>query len=50
MAEKRTEAARKESVDKVEVDDLDNLATPEMIMLSAVSGEGAQARLRIQIQ
>jgi translation initiation factor 3 subunit A len=44
MAEKRTEAARKESVDKVEVDDLDNLATPEMIMLSAVSGEGAQDR------
>jgi hypothetical protein len=50
MAEKRTEAARKESVDKVEVDDLDNLATPEMIMLSAVSGEGAQAGLRIRIQ
>jgi hypothetical protein len=50
MAEKRTEAARKESVDKVEVDDLDNLATPEMIMLSAVSGEGAQAGLRIRIR
>jgi len=44
MAEKRTEAARQESVDKVEVDDLDNIATPEMIMLSAVSGEGAQDR------
>ena len=29
---------------KVDVDDLDNLATPEMIMLSAVSGEGAQDR------
>ena len=28
----------------MEVDDLDNLATPEMIMLSAVSGEGAQDR------
>ena len=29
---------------QVEVDDLDILATPEMIMLSAVSGEGAQER------
>ena len=45
MAEKRTDSARQESVDKVEVDDLDILATPEMIMLSAVSGEGAQDRL-----
>lgn len=43
-AEKRTDSARQESVDKVEVDDLDVLATPEMIMLSAVSGEGAQDR------
>ena len=30
---------------KVEVDDLDILTTPEMIMLSAVSGEGVQGRL-----
>lgn len=44
MAEKRTENARNESIDSVEVDDLENLATPEMIMLSAVSGEGAQDR------
>merc|ERR1711970_410989 len=44
MAEKRTESARQESADSVEVDDLDNLNTPEMIMLSAVSGEGAQDR------
>jgi len=44
MAEKRTESARTESIDSVEVDDLENLATPEMIMLSAVSGEGAQDR------
>ena len=44
MAEKRTDAARQESVDSVEVDDLENIATPEMIMLSAVSGEGAQDR------
>ena len=44
MAEKKTEAAKQEAIDKVEVDVLDNLATPEMIMLSAVSGEGAQDR------
>ena len=44
-AEKRTEAAKKESVVKVEVDDLDILTTPEMIMLSAVSGEGVQGRI-----
>merc|ERR1719278_1799909 len=44
MAEKRTESARQESADSVEVDDLENIATPEMIMLSAVSGEGAQDR------
>jgi len=44
MAEKKTEAAKQEAIDKVDVDDLDNLATPEMIMLSAVSGEGAQDR------
>jgi len=43
-AEKRTEAAKKESIDKVECDDLENLTTPEMIMLSAVSGEGVQDR------
>ena len=28
----------------LQVDDLENIATPEMIMLSAVSGEGAQDR------
>ena len=44
MAEKRTESARTESIDSVEVDDLENLAIPEMIMLSAVCGEGAQNR------
>merc|ERR1740128_1380448 len=44
LAEKRTDSARQEAIDKVDVDDLDNLATPEMIMLSAVSGEGAQDR------
>jgi translation initiation factor 3 subunit A len=44
MAEKRTESARTESIDSVEVDDLENLETPEMIMVSAVSGEGAQDR------
>merc|ERR1740128_889190 len=44
LAEKRTDSARQESVDKVEIDDLDIISTPEMIMLSAVSGEGAQDR------
>ena len=44
MAEKRTESARTESIDYVEVDDLENLVIPEMIMLSAVCGEGSQDR------
>merc|ERR1719431_2083566 len=45
MAEKRTDSAKQESVESAaEVDDLDNLNTPEMIMLSAVSGEDAQDR------
>ncbi len=43
MAEKRTDSAKQESVESVaDVDDLENLATPEMTMLSAVSGEDAQ--------
>ena len=46
MAEKRTDSAKQESVDSVnaDIDDLENLATPEMTMLSAVSGEDAQDR------
>lgn len=45
LAESRTEAAKQESVESAaEVDDLDNLNTPEMMMLSAVSGEDAQDR------
>ncbi|XP_028173592.1 eukaryotic translation initiation factor 3 subunit A-like isoform X4 [Ostrinia furnacalis] len=45
MAEERTEAARAQSTQAViETDDLDNLATPESILLSAVSGEDAQDR------
>lgn len=42
MAEMRTESARTESIYTVEVDDLENISTPQMIMLAAVSGEGAQ--------
>lgn len=45
MAEERTEAAREQSAQAViDTDDLDNLATPESILLSAVSGEDAQDR------
>ncbi|CAG5076031.1 Similar to eIF3-S10: Eukaryotic translation initiation factor 3 subunit A (Aedes aegypti) [Cotesia congregata] len=45
MAEEKTEAARKQSQQAViDIDDLDNLATPESILLSAVSGEDAQDR------
>lgn len=45
MAEERTEAARAQSTQAViDTDDLDNLATPESILLSAVSGEDAQDR------
>ncbi|KAA0191179.1 hypothetical protein HAZT_HAZT006772 [Hyalella azteca] len=45
LAEERTEAARKESHEAVSaVDDLDNLASPEEMLLSAVSGEDAQDR------
>ena len=38
MAKKRTESARTESIDSAEVNDLENLVIPEMIMLSAVCG------------
>lgn len=45
MAEEKTDAARKQSQQAViDIDDLDNLATPESILLSAVSGEDAQDR------
>ncbi|KAL1137706.1 hypothetical protein AAG570_009402 [Ranatra chinensis] len=45
MAGEKTEAAREQSQQAViDIDDLDNLATPESILLSAVSGEDAQDR------
>ncbi|XP_057379990.1 eukaryotic translation initiation factor 3 subunit A-like [Daphnia carinata] len=45
LAEEKTEAARQESHQAVvDIDDLDNVATPESILLSAVSGEDAQDR------
>lgn len=54
LADERTEAARKESHQAVvDIDDLDNLATPEEILLSAVSGEDAQvccSRLLIMVE
>lgn len=45
MAERRTEEAQKQSSEAVlDIDDLDNLTTPESILMSAVSGEDAQDR------
>ncbi|KAF7994771.1 hypothetical protein HCN44_004243 [Aphidius gifuensis] len=45
MAEEKTDNARKQSQQAVvDIDDLDMLATPESILLSAVSGEDAQDR------
>ncbi|XP_071827297.1 eukaryotic translation initiation factor 3 subunit A-like [Apostichopus japonicus] len=45
LAEAKTESARKESAQTVDdIDDLDNVNTPEDLLLSAVSGEDVQAR------
>lgn len=47
MAEERTEAAQQQSskaVSVLDIDDLDNIATPESILMSAVCGEDAQDR------
>ncbi|EDW34635.1 GL22350 [Drosophila persimilis] len=47
MAEEHTEAAQAQSsaaVAVLELDDLDNIATPESILMSAVCGEDAQDR------
>ncbi|XP_055923013.1 eukaryotic translation initiation factor 3 subunit A [Eupeodes corollae] len=47
MAEEHTKAAQEQSsaaVAVLEVDDLDNIATPESILMSAVCGEDAQDR------
>ena len=43
MAEMRTE-----SIYTVEVADLENISTPQMIMLAAVSGAGAQDSFHVQ--
>ncbi|XP_053671650.1 eukaryotic translation initiation factor 3 subunit A [Anopheles nili] len=45
MAEERTEQAQQQSSQAIlDIDDLDNLATPESILMSAVCGEDAQDR------
>ncbi|XP_055616530.1 eukaryotic translation initiation factor 3 subunit A [Toxorhynchites rutilus septentrionalis] len=45
MAEEKTEAAQLQSSQAIlDIDDLDNLATPESILMSAVCGEDAQDR------
>lgn len=45
MAEKRAEAAQQQSSQAVlDIDDLDDIATPESILMSAVCGEDAQDR------
>uniref|UniRef100_A0A182VQ83 Eukaryotic translation initiation factor 3 subunit A n=1 Tax=Anopheles minimus TaxID=112268 RepID=A0A182VQ83_9DIPT len=45
MAEDRTEQAQQQSSQAIlDIDDLDNLATPESILMSAVCGEDAQDR------
>lgn len=45
MAEERTEMAQQQSSQAVlDIDDLDNLETPESILMSAVCGEDAQDR------
>lgn len=48
MAEERTESAQQQSSQAVlgldDIDDIDNLATPESILMSAVCGEDAQDR------
>ncbi|XP_035895390.1 eukaryotic translation initiation factor 3 subunit A [Anopheles stephensi] len=45
MAEERTEQAQQQSSQAIlDIDDLDNLASPESILMSAVCGEDAQDR------
>lgn len=44
LAEEKTEAAKSESQQAVDIDDLDQLQTPESLLLSAVSSEDRQDR------
>ncbi|GIX77708.1 eukaryotic translation initiation factor 3 subunit A [Caerostris extrusa] len=44
LAEQKTEAAREESQAVVDIDDLDQVQTPENLLLSAVSSEDTQDR------
>lgn len=44
LAEEKTEAAKEESQQAVDIDDLDQLQTPESLLLSAVSSEDRQDR------
>ncbi|KAF7710860.1 hypothetical protein HF521_009732 [Silurus meridionalis] len=44
LAEEKTETAKEESQKMANIEDLDNIQTPESVLLSAVSGEDTQDR------